>query len=85
MCSNSLISGGGWVSLPPLPGLDQTIVQEGCEGEVEGNSRRYIPGVWTSPHIIRRLTPTLGRKSKYQNSTNSTFIIRKVKQVLLPD
>ena len=55
-------------------------VQDDCEGEEGTSCRRYIPPLWSSPHLIRRLTPTLGRK--YQHNVNSTFIIRKVNNII---
>ena len=37
-------------------------------------SGRYVPSVWSSPHVIRKLTPKLRRK--LGPTENNTFMIR---------
>ena len=51
--------------------------------EDEVSNRRYIPSVWSSPQIIRKLTPTFRRKlrpaaqwAEDNSNYDKTFIIR---------
>ena len=60
------------------------IPQDDAKEEEISNNRRYIPPVWSSPQIIRKLTPTFRRKLKpaaaqwndNNRSCEQSFLIR---------